>query len=58
MGAFSVKTGKEMVRGQTTGQGLPVRVITLSSLPPGEGQYANKQTNRQKAIQFSKSLHS
>ena len=41
MGAFSVKTGKKRVRGQTTGQGLPVRVIILSSRPLGDGQYAN-----------------
>ena len=34
------------VRGRNTGQGLPVRVVTLSSLPPGGGQYANKQTNK------------
>ena len=33
-------------RGRTTGQGLPVRVIILWSLPPWGGQYANKQTNK------------
>ena len=35
-----------MVSGRTTGQGLPVRVITLSTIPSGGGQYANKQTNK------------
>ena len=36
----------KMVSGRTTRQGLPVRVITLSTLPSGGGQYANKQTNK------------
>lgn len=46
-------------RGRTTGQGLPVRVISLLSLPPPRGRAICQQTNKQKkAIQFSKSLHS